>query len=918
MKSKSWFAAVALALASGHAAHPPGVNPDLLSGGRFAAFDAPTYIPPDAGRLAAGAESVSDLSKGSALLVLDARVAPNVRLGDDPAALPATQRGQAEPHVARSPVNPDVLLATFQEGRLAEGAAVGCGYAWSRDGGFTWTRSLIPDLTFASGGRFLRATDPVAAIGPQGDFYLNTLAFVDNTANQTAIVVSRSMDQGNSWSRPITVFESQTGAASLDKNWIAVNDTPGARNAGRLAVTWSVFTPTAVYLQSSISDDRGATWSAPANLTPVTSVNQSTQPVFLPDGALLVPYVTFLNTSPGSLAFRIETKVSGDGGRTWPTNAVVAVNNVLGWDDPDLRDGVYLIGSAVARTTGDAFISYTAVVDGSPRVLVTKSSNRGATWSAPRVVSDNPAGVSVMNPAVAVTPDGRRVTLVWMDRRHSTAGLPAVDHYAAVSLDGGNTWQPNLRLTDKSSDIRLAPPTSRGYMLGDYLGLVAPTDSELSAVAVWCDTRTGNSDPFATRFALTATPGFDGWRTLNFNRTDLADAALSGPAADPDGDGYGNLIEYAQGTNPGIAESGSGFFFAAGASGTTLGDRRAAGRTDVQVNFENSTDRTTWTPALANPAALVTAPAQGLFDHPNDRTTFFRVKYTLDDTVLYSPDTPAANNDARLNSLATRGVVRTGGAQLIAGFATTGGSMRLLARAAGPSLAPFGIADTLADPQLTLIPSGSSTVVAANNDWDSTASPSLALAFLQAGVFPFPNGSKDAALVFTTGTANAGYTATVSGAGGQTGTGLVEIYDISAAPTGGARPRLLSVATRGEVAPGGPLVAGFVLGGTQPRRVLIRAGGPALAAINVAQAIPDPKLSLYRGARLLAENDDWSVGRSPAAIAATATLAGAFAFAPDSLDSALLVTLEPGAYTAVVAGVDGSRGLSIVEVYDVN
>lgn len=88
-----------------------------------------------------------------------------------------------------------------------------------------------------------------------------------------------------------------------------------------------------------------------------------------------------------------------------------------------------------------------------------------------------------------------------MGRRHSTASLPAVDHYAAVSLDGGNTWSPNLRLTEKSSDFRLAPPTLRGYLLGDYLGLAALTDFELLAVAVWCDTRAGKSDPFATRFA---------------------------------------------------------------------------------------------------------------------------------------------------------------------------------------------------------------------------------------------------------------------------------------------------------------------------------------------------------------------------------------------------------------------------------
>ena len=810
------------------------------------------------------------------------------------------------------------MLATFQEGRLSEGAAVSCGYGLSRDGGLTWTRALIPQLTGATGGRFLRSTDPVAGIGPQGDLYLNNLAFVDNTSNQTSIVVSRSVDGGTTWQAPVAVAETFTAATFLDKNWMAVNDFPGTPNPGRIAVTWAAFSGSFVYLQSAVSDTRGATWSAPANITPTTSVNQSSQPVYFPDGSLLVPYVTFLTPSTNILAFRIDAKVSTDGGRTWPATPTTAVNNISGWDDPEIRDGVYLIGSAVARTTGDAFIAYTAVVDGSPRVLMVKSSNRGVSWSAPKIVSDNPPGISVMNPAVAVSPDGREVTLVWMDRRHSTAALPVVDHYATVSLDGGETWLPNIRLSDRSSDIRTAPTTSRGYMLGDYLGLVPPLAADQTAVAVWCDTRTGNSDPFSARFALTATPNFHAWRTANFNRAELATPAHSDATADPDGDGYANLVEYAQGTAPRTAEGGSGLFFSPGTTGAAFGDRRAPGRTDVAVEFETSADRVTWTTAQPNPAALVTAPAQGFFDYPAGRPAFFRSKYTLGDTTLYSPDTPAANNDARLINLATRGAVKTGGAQLIAGFVTAGGSLRLLTRAAGPALAPFGVTNVLADPQLALVPAGGSTVVAASNDWDAATVPSLATAFAQVGAFGFPVGSKDAALLFTTTPDATGYTATVSGVGGQTGTALVEVYDASTTPPGPDRPRLINVATRGEVSPGVPLVAGFVLRGTQPRRVLIRAAGPAIAGLNVAQAITDPTLSLFRGSTQLAENNDWSLGRSPAAVAATAARAGAFPFAADSLDAALLVTLEPGAYTAVVTGVGATTGLALVEVYDAN
>ena len=907
---------VALAVGPlGRAAAPadrPGINPDMLSGGRFAALDVLPASGAPAARNVARAGEFPDLGKGRAPVVLDARVGANVRLGDDPAALPAAQRGQAEPHLARSAADPEVLLATFQEGRFtADGGAVGCGYALSRDGGFSWTRALIPRLTVATGGGFQRATDPVAGIGPQGDLYLNTLGSLDNAFGQSAVVVSRSVDGGASWFPPVTVALSLDSTVMLDKNWMAVNDLPGAPNPGRIAVTWTTFSGNFNFLEASVSDDRGESWSPRVNLTPFTSANQASQPLFLPDGALWVPYITFLTPATSVANFRIESKVSADGGRTWPAGSNIAVASVAGWDDPELRDGVFLIGAAVARTTGEGFICYTAVVGGSPRVLVIKSANRGATWSAPVVVSDQPAGVSVMNPAVAVTPDGRGVTVVWMDRRHATTALPAVDHYAALSLDGGATWRPNVRLTDQSSDLRRATPTSRGYMLGDYLGLVAPLGAGQPALAAWCDTRTGDADPFAVRLALAEAPGFEAWRVARFNRAELAEANRSGPAADPDGDGYANLLEYAQGTDPRAAEGGSGLYFAPGSGGAALGDRRAGGRTDVAVDFENSADGVTWTPALANPAALVTAPAQGLFDYPAGRARFFRTKYSLGATTLSSPDTPVAHSDARLVNLATRGAVKAGGAQLIAGFVTSGGR-RLLVRAIGPALTTFGVPGALADPQLALFPAGESTAVAANNDWtDATAFP-------LAGAFGLPAGSKDASLVFGVPAAGGGYTANVSGVGGLTGVGLVEVYDVTAGPATLDSPRLINVATRGEVAAGAPLIAGFVLGGTQSRRVLLRAAGPALGALGVAPALADPVLALFRGTTPVAENDDWALGRSSAAVAATAVRAGAFAFAEGSLDAALLVTLAPGAYTAVVTGGGEAGGVTLVEVYDVN
>jgi len=159
----------------------------------------------------------------------------------------------------------------------------------------------------------------------------------------------------------------------------------------------------------------------------------------------------------------------------------------------------------------------------------------------------------------------------------------------------------------------------------------------------------------------------------------------------------------------------------------------------------------------------------------------------------------------------------------------------------------------------------------------------------------------------------------VASSNNATGTALAEIYDADPSPGATMSPRLLNLSTRGEIAAGGSMIAGFVISGTQPRRVLLRAVCPSLAQFNVPGAIADPVLTLYDSDnKVVATNDDWEISRSAAAIAATAQYLGAFALNPASLDSALLVTLAPGAYTAVVTGANGASGIALVEVYDAN
>ncbi len=866
--------------------------------------------------LAPQASSATDLSKGHPPAVLDARVGANIRVGDDPAALPATQRGQAEPHLYRSAANPNVLLATFQEGRFAaDGGAIDDGYAVSRDGGFTWTRALIPQLTLASGGPYFRATDPVAAAGPQGELYLNTLVSLDNAFGRGAVVVSRSFDSGATWSAPSVVFQSPNTQTSPDKEWIAANDFPSAPNSGRLVVTWTNFTfnaagaATGNNLVAAVSDDRGATWSAPIALTPVGSNNQGTQPVFLPDGSLVVVYVTFIS---GENLFSIQCKRSTDGGRTYPAAATTVVAAVNAWNDPQLRHGSFLPSATAARQSGAIFVTYVGLVGGSPRVLVTRSTDSGATWSTPIAASDQPAGGSVINPAIAVTPDGQTVSVVFLDKRDAPDHANFIDLYAAQSFDGGQTWQPNTRLSEMSSDIRYAPLTDEGYMLGDYLGLAPALAADQPCVAIWCDTRTGDSDPMTVRFATSPTADFAAWSLAR------GGFALN---SDTDHDGFWDGLEFASGNDPRLLESGEGLFLRL-SSPTTLDiawTQRAAldpatlrvfAPASPTIDFPNLELPADQVPAIAPPSGLVWRGRRATIPAGAAVSVARAIRFSAGLPAQIAEPVATINTDSRLVNLSTRGQVLGGASQLIGSLVTRGGARTLLVRAVGPSLSPLAPQLSVAgDPALRF-----STVDGANprvnDDWAGDAA--LGNTAASVGAFPLSSG-RDAALLATVGPG--AYSAVVSNqaaAGGNIG--LVEIYDAS----GTADGQMVNLSTRGEVGAGdAALIAGVVIRGTQPRRVLLRAVGPSLARFNIGGALlADPVLTLYRGTTQLAQNDDWEISRSSAALAATAQRVGAFALDPASLDAALLLTLEPGIYTAVVTSADGGTGIALVEIYD--
>jgi len=99
--------------------------------------------------------------------------------------------------------------------------------------------------------------------------------------------------------------------------------------------------------------------------------------------------------------------------------------------------------------------------------------------------------------------------------------------------------------------------------------------------------------------------------------------------------------------------------------------------------------------------------------------------------------------------------------------------------------------------------------------------------------------------------------------------------------------------------------------------VLIRGVGPGLTGFGVSGVMPDPQISVFTPTAQLAANAGWGTGTSSAAqLSAAAALVGAFPLAAGSKDSALLVTLPPGAYSVEVTSVSGTTGVALIEVYD--
>jgi hypothetical protein len=262
-----------------------------------------------------------------------------------------------------------------------------------------------------------------------------------------------------------------------------------------------------------------------------------------------------------------------------------------------------------------------------------------------------------------------------------------------------------------------------------------------------------------------------------------------------------------------------------------------------------------------------------------------------------------SDDTSRIAAFSARAVAGSDAQTLVLGFAVSGDGNSFLVRGVGPTLSSFGVTHALADPQLTLF-SGSQSI-ASNDNWGSDASAP------GTGAYPLPVGSFDAAVLKPLD--HGLYTAHITGKNGSGGVALAEIYETHSSSPG----RLSAVSARSRTGNGEEsLITGFVIAGRTNKTVLVRAVGPALASHGVSGSLANPKLELFLpgSGSAFASNDDWTGSEL---VSTAITQLGALPFAAGSKDSALLVTLAPGTYTARVSGSGGSAtGVALFELFD--
>ena len=467
--------------------------------------------------------------------------------------------GEEEPQLA---IHGTHMIGVYHQDRWSNGGAHGIGVGHS-NGGTVWNQTVFPDDICAPGtpsslSFYERSSDPWVSFGPDGVAYASALSF-NRTNNFNAVAAGTSSDGGATWTnlQPIPGSVFTLSSQSTDKN----ATTADPRKAGTAYTVWdTLINPTDQpddnpHTQAytgptffSKTTDGGKTWSQAQIILDTANRQQTIGNIIVVDprnGALydftdliVSPNTPFRGTlSNAQVAFVKST----DGGSTWSEPRIIAPFNSLGVIDPNtgqrLRVGDGLEEVALDPSNGNLYVVWESSTNfdknaqqssgfWDDEILITASSDGGATWTTPSVVHKLASGLPTYTPTVAV--NGGRVAVTYYDNRHLAAGQIAnlpTDYWVIYSMDGGKTWTNEQHIAGPFD--QLTAPFARGFFLGDYEGL-QPSGTGFGALFVKtnCNSLDTAGQVFPTG-GLCAPASSNKTPTSNTNPTDVFFAALS-------------------------------------------------------------------------------------------------------------------------------------------------------------------------------------------------------------------------------------------------------------------------------------------------------------------------------------------------------------------------------------------------------
>ncbi|HEU4386406.1 MAG TPA: DUF4214 domain-containing protein [Blastocatellia bacterium] len=417
-------------------------------------------------------------------------VSPNV-LVNNPAADATPQDTQSETALVLG--SGSDLIAAFNDSGSFSGNFNAddkfTGFSRSTNSGTSWTDGgTLPTNPNGDLG------DPVLARSTRvGRTYLSTLQF-----SGTGIRVFRSDNDAANWLQPIQGAPGLAPTDFADKDWIAVDNSPGPGNGNVYLVFRRFQGGAAGDIRLTRSTDNGTTFGPPGGMVIASAGAYNVQGAFVTVGPGHVIYVFWLDQSAGSGTRNvIKMRKSADLGQTFGAPVTVATLRTTGVNgDLNLLGGFRTNAfpqAAVNPVNGHVYVVYNDRTPGtdSADVYLRRSANGGATWSAPIRVNDDATVNDQWQPTLAVTPDGTRVFIGFYDRRRDDAN-DLIDTFGAVATIAGSriSFQPNFRISTRFPVVIGQDPIIIGDYMGDYDQAAADNNN---AYYTWGDNRLSNA-----------------------------------------------------------------------------------------------------------------------------------------------------------------------------------------------------------------------------------------------------------------------------------------------------------------------------------------------------------------------------------------------------------------------------------------